>query len=118
MASLFHWRKVATDYLFTFASVLNIRVFCLFQSISRIYKVSSPLGSLRLTSINTKALNNSEALNHDQSSIIYMADQIFSHLLAIEQQKEAVIESLMSLIEQYYSWIINDNALETGTPEQ
>ncbi|CAO3655497.1 unnamed protein product [Mucor hiemalis] len=54
-----------------------------------------------------------EALNHDQSSVIYMADQIFSHLLAIEQQKEAVIESLMSLIEQYYSWIINDKTLET-----
>lgn len=117
MASLFHWGKVATDYMFTFASVLNIRVLYLFQSISRIYKVSSPFRSMPLTSIDTKALSNSEALNHDQSSVIYMADQIFSHLLAIEQQKEAVIESLMSLIEQYYSWIINDKTLETGTPE-
>lgn len=43
-----------------------------------------------------------------------MADQVFSHLLAIEEHREVVIKSLLSLIEQYCSWIANQNTLESG----
>lgn len=54
-----------------------------------------------------------EALNDDQSSITYMADRVFSHLLAIEEHREVVVKSLIALIEQYCSWIANQNTLET-----
>lgn len=115
MASLFHWRKIAANDLFTFARVLDIRVLRLLQSISRSYKVSF---SLLLTCINAKIPNHSEALNDDQSSITYMADRVFSHLLAIEEHREVVVKSLIALIEQYCSWIANQNTLETGMLEQ
>jgi hypothetical protein len=53
-------------------------------------------------------------INEEQRNLIYMGDQVFTHLLNMEQYKHIVIKSVITLFDQYFSWTQNGSPFTTG----
>ncbi|KAI7891780.1 uncharacterized protein EV154DRAFT_507174 [Mucor mucedo] len=56
-------------------------------------------------------LNATDTIRDEQSSIIHMGDKVFTHLLS--SHKSLVIDSLLSLVEDYFRWIDEEQSFVT-----